>query len=66
VEKENEYPSGVTSTFAGVVSFIKTAFDMYKKKNRCWFNPFLSMEEILFIFRKGAAYVRIARCVVSL
>jgi len=45
-KKKTDIPLGGTRTFAGVVSFIKTAFDMYQKKNRRWFNPFLSMEEI--------------------
>lgn len=45
-KKETDIPLGGTRTFAGVVSFIKTAFEVYQKKNRRWFNPFLSMEEI--------------------
>jgi len=45
-KRETDIPLGGTRTFAGVVSFIKTAFDIYQKKNRRWFNPFLSMEEI--------------------
>jgi integrase len=45
-KRETGAPLGGTRTFAGVVGFIKTAFNAYQKKNRRWFNPFLSMEEM--------------------
>jgi integrase/recombinase XerD len=46
LKRETDILLGGTRTFAGVVSFIKTAFKVYQKKNRRWFNPFLYMEEI--------------------
>jgi integrase len=45
-KRETEIPLGGTRTFAAVVGFIKTAFNVYQKKNRRWFNPFLCMEEM--------------------
>jgi integrase/recombinase XerD len=43
---ETDIPLSGTRTFAGIVSFMKTAFSMYQRKNRRWFNPFLYMEKI--------------------
>jgi len=37
---------GGTRTFAGVVGFFRMAFNMYQRKNRHWFNPFLYMKKI--------------------
>ena len=45
-KRETDILLGGTRTFAGVVAFIKAAFNMYQKKNRLWLNPFLYMEEI--------------------
>lgn len=45
-KRETDITLGGTRTFTSVVGFIKTAFNVYQKKNRKWFNPFLSMEEI--------------------
>jgi len=45
-KRKTDKPLGGTRTFAGVVSFIKTAFKIYQKKNRRWFNPFLCMEDM--------------------
>jgi integrase len=45
-KKETDITLGGTRTFAGVVSFMKTAFSMYQRKNRRWFNPFLYMEKV--------------------
>jgi integrase/recombinase XerD len=45
-KRETDIPLGGTRTFAAVVKFIKTAFNVYQKKNHRWFNPFLYMEEM--------------------
>ena len=46
IEEEDMLEFLTRLSFAGVVSFIKTAFKMYQKKNRRWLNPFISMEDI--------------------
>jgi integrase len=45
-KKETDIPLGGTRTFAGVVGFLKTAFNEYQRKNRKWLNPFFYMEKI--------------------
>jgi integrase len=37
---------GGTRTFSAVVKFIKMTFNVYQRKNRRWFNPFLHMEQM--------------------
>ena len=44
-KKETNIPIGGTRTFAGVVGFIRMAFEQYQRKNRKWLNPFLFMED---------------------
>ena len=43
-KQKTDIPLGGTRTFAGVVKFIKMAFEQYQRKNRKWLNPFLFME----------------------
>jgi len=45
-KRETDISLGGTRTFSMVVGFIKTAFNVYQRKNRQWFNPFLYMEEM--------------------
>jgi integrase len=40
----NGQPCGGTRTFAGVIRFIRMAFKEYQRKNKRWFNPFMSLD----------------------